>query len=329
MPDTTLPSAGLLPKYIDPTNREYTIYHDSLRTFNSGIQDRLKRLLLAATEYHEGIVYTTTGSDGRFEKGPQSKVELLVIKSGATVGANQISTVEQLIRDKSLRDTFGYFEVKDVDNEVMSYFSNNPQSVFPTIVLDASFLAGDYIVLRRCFEKLLQEFGGPLGARIKGHMKTLKFRAKKIMATGIGTFRGEDIKHYDLNGGVAFFSNSNDRDVHAASFKYGPLRFVQYSVADNVVKYFARNPNLNFLQVFPTNTVERILTLESEGLTKLSHEQVAELVDTYKFFLWLFHLSQFNFKEKQQTETSFDRQEVSERIKSLERILTNGIIPLS
>ncbi len=79
------------------------------------------------------------------------------------------------------------------------------------------------------------------------------------------------------------------------------------------------------IEILPTNLAERFFMLESANLTRLSHDEVSDAVDSYKYFLWLYHLSQFNFREKGIGVAEFDVPEVTERIASLDNILKREI----
>ncbi len=109
----------------------------------------------------------------------------------------------------------------------------------------------------------------------------------------------------------------------AESFKLGPLRYVQYSFAQSLLRNIGLERIYEWMNL-PTNTVDRLLCLEGEKLTSLSEQEISEVADSYKFFIWLFHRSQHAFIQEHQTVTYFGANEVKERIRNLEAILGTG-----
>lgn len=207
----------------------------------------------------------------------------------------------------------------------MSYFNNNPDRVFPTRTMDMRFLYGNPALLEKAYGLLCQEINGALGARIREHVKSARYNAKLAMRKGTQRFRKQDIAHFDLDEGIAFYDESPDSlGGMSLSFKVGPLRFVQYSFADWALKFACLSGDGNPFKKLPSNTVDRFLMLEAEGLTRLSHGQFRDIVDAYKYFLWLYHSSQFNFKNGS-TSTQFDKSQVRERIDALDKILEGGL----
>lgn len=322
----TIRAEELLPVYINPASRDYSTYHDSLRAFNLSLQERVAKMLAETFRYNGEVAFTTTGSDGRREKGPQSRVELLVIKSGDRMVGRAVRRVRDIITDATLRDVFGYFEVKDLEQDNLSYFENDPQRVYPSRVIDASFLSGDFKILESARHKIFEEVTGIEGNRIRNYVSTGRRQSKNTALTGKNTFRGRTVVHYDLESGIAYFGQKFEGTAASGSFKYGPLRFVQYAFIENLVRHLQEKKNPKLLHRLPTNTVERFLFLESEELLNLSRQEVSDVVDSYKYFLWLFHLSQFNFRDIGSAKTEFDKAEAKERIDSLISILNRHFL---
>lgn len=329
--ESKIRSGDILPTYINPFTRGYIINHDSVRAYNESLQERVAQLMYEEVSKHIGaysglLGFFTTGSDGRLEKGPQSKLEIMVLKEKCPSISEIIEKVKHFVEGQAQDEIFGSLEIKDLQNEVLSYYGNNPQAVFPTRIFDMRYLSGDRATIDKAYNRLFHELTGENGRRIMKHVWELKRNARKIMVSGTQSFRGDTLTNYDLDEGVAYFGPvSGANNVIKGSFKYGPLRFVQFTFAADMIRYIRSKNDSTLIGSLPTNIVEKFLRLEAESLTALSQGSVADVVDSYKYFLWLYHKSQFKFRENGSRELEFDKNEVNERIEALSKILSGHI----
>ncbi len=189
-------TSGELPKYASPFERNYISYYDAVRAFNGLLHLRISSLLTGILGQTPGIAFATTGSDGRYEKGPGSKVELLVIKRKN--GIDVVEKAQKLVTSPPFSQLFDPTEVKELETDTFSYYRNDPTRVYPTRIFDMKFLHGDTKCLAEAYEKVIEEIKAPIGRRIKEHMSAHKRRAKVLMETGEQSIHAQNVQHYNL-----------------------------------------------------------------------------------------------------------------------------------
>lgn len=172
-----------------------------------GISDRLN-LAIAAT-----------GSDGRLEKAHLSKTELLfIVNSGAERARAIISGIQSRLTEVKCScnnvvikiDTT--IEVKP-SNGILSYAFGSPDRAFPNRILDAHFLLGNPSILPLARIKLLKEWTGPEGRRIKDRVNSRVKEYQGITKTGRNNIHGNEMVHFDLDKGEFYYSNPESGPV--------------------------------------------------------------------------------------------------------------------
>lgn len=316
----------LTPQFISPHERDYRSYHDQLRQYNLSWQRRISAAMIdcLGDGARKGYAFTSTGSDGRLEKGPQSKIEVVVYEDDS--GVKDLSAVEGVINEK-FGNIFGVPEIKRIGHGSISGFGGNPGNCYPTRVLDSKFLYGNPAFLRDAFKQLTCEFEITTGKRLLDNFSEKVRRAKKVSRGGKDIFKGQEVINFDLDSGVAFYDCENTNLVFRGSFKYGPLRAVQYGLTYELMKKI-RNGEINhdFLDHMPQNICERLFFLETEGKTQLAHEELENLADNYKYFLWAYHCSQEAWRTERKNEVPFDPQLVKPKLDSILAVLDLGIL---
>lgn len=316
------------PRFIDPRERGYASYFDQLRQYNLRLQDRLVRTLPDEhpSEYADRFFIATTGSDGRLEKGPQSKVELIVY-SPLEIRQEVKDVVDEIIDDDSLRTFDPIVEYKKLCTGKLSLYKEDPNRVFPNRVLDSRFLYGNDLLLPLALRGIADEFTAEHMNRILKNAKDQERYARKIAREGKANFQGNDIVHVDLHEGIAHYDDENHFGPKRGSFKYGPLRLIQTSMTRGIARRIStRDFDLDHLDDYPTNTVDRLHFLETEDLTGLTHSEIADLADNYKWFLWVYHQGQENWRLDKQTETRFDKEDGKHRLEDTLKIIEGARI---
>ncbi len=130
-----------LPEYVNPMERNYLAYHCSIKTFNLLLQERVSKFLEDEIGFNGSYSFVTTGSDGRLEKGPQSKFELVILMRETPSAQDVVNATNQIVSEYN-RTLFGKPEIKNLDNDTLSYYFNNPKRVYPTRMLDMKHITG-------------------------------------------------------------------------------------------------------------------------------------------------------------------------------------------
>ncbi len=317
---------GKLPKFVSPLSTSYLNYGSRLQQFNSAFQRRLGDAIFAEFGNPEGSDFAvfTTGSDGRLEKGPQSKVEIVV--SGRRNYEREAKVVEKEI-EKSLGDVLDPdIEHKTLGEHYICGFNSNLETPFPTRVMDLRLLYGDESVKPEALRQLVYEIKSDEGSKIIAGMSGKRRRARSVCEKGDNNVRGKTFIHFDLERGISFYDEKKSESSRL-SFKTGPLRLVQYGIVTEILRKI-RDDSFDFelLEHLPTPTSDRMYFLETEGRTGLSHGQIESITDSYNYFLWQYHISQETFREFGQTQVHFDVKEVKDRLSDLVRLIGGGRI---
>ncbi len=166
-------------------------------------------------------------------------------------------------------------------------------------------------------------------ARIKERMKKAKCDYKNALS-GRQVWKGSPVTNFDLDKGVAYYFDDATSGANVRSFKHGPLRFVQFAIANSVISIGRAKPvseAVNLLQNMPTPTDKRLEYLADRKLLSLSPVEIADVIDIYAYFLASYHDSEEKYRSGQ-TVTHFDRVEVSERLKALSKLLEGNLVVL-
>ena len=316
-----------LPRFIQPRSRDYVSYHDHLRQYNHALQRQVSEALRdhLGDNYDANFVMATTGSDGRLEKGPQSKIEIVVIGKGdyKEKSGDALNFIENGIEGSLFHPDL---EFKTLGQLYIAGYNGDIEKAYPTRVSDARFLYGNCGVLVESYRQLYSEIVmRDVGRRILDSMVSGRRRARQICESGKGSFKKQEICHFDLENGVAFYDSEHIDLPHRGSFKFGPLRLVQYGLAVELIRKLRdKDFDLDLLENMPTNTVDRFNFFETEGRTGLTQNELSDLTDSYKFFLHQYHIAQENFRVDRQNTTSFDINDVRSRLGDIVEIANSG-----
>ena len=181
-----------------------------------------------------------------------------------------------------------------------------------------------FLEKKKAKRKICEEIGGKEGKRIIERLTKRRAEYRKVMLSGEQRFRNRSVRHYSLEEGVSYYNPAEGQ----ASFKYGPLRFVQQSLVRDILRMVRRKRGWEIIKYLPCDTKSRFMYFESESLSNLSKSEISDIVDSYMYFLWNYHVSQWIAEKSGVTETEFDRSEVRERINSLNRILSKPVLKI-
>lgn len=320
-------------RYYSPEKTSYSDHTDSIRAYNSLVQDFYRKLLWDELQgfNFSRIALATGGSDGRFEKGIPSLLEVILISSQEDLKPQARSLVRKKIGGMANRiggisrrgegsGLFSQTEIKLMDGEtLLSAYRGDSAKLFPSRVLDQSFLLGSHKVFEREQKRFITEIQGKDGQRLTQVKRDRFGVTRSITRNGRQRFKGQELCHFDAGNGLAFY-DEDDPNLVFSSVKQGHLRCVQNRLTLDFLLFCQEHSfeeGLNLLSALPTNTVERLFFLWARGYTQRPPSEIAELVDHYKFFLWFYHLCQWRYKVLGQKETPFDSNDFKARTQAL------------
>jgi len=314
--------------YVDPSVQDYREYFDHLRAYNERVKGTLYSdfTSLLGKDLNR-IALSTTGSDARSEKGPASLIEIMLLSIGKGLPVSEVSEkIRVYAANHKGLGIFDYVEVKPIDEGRISdciLAKGTPEEVTlisPNRIFDASFLIGDEEIFALAKNALVNEVRSEVGKSLYGRIKEKVRSHRKVTVSGVQSYKGQEIKHFDLDAGMATY----DPEAGLYSFKQGPLRAVQYSLVRDQMKAIRNGSSASIS--LPSNTVDKLNMLEVQNNTSLTHDQVRDLADSYKYFLWLYHRSQAAYATKGLKEIGFDSSQVRDRVKSLAELCALPIV---
>ena len=297
------------------------------------------------------------GSDGRHEKGATSPHDVMILSDGD--GFENRGELNEILSSKfmsmfvkqndlMLEDNdkryapgahrvFSDMEAKTVTgSDGMFSYKQNDKASWPSRIIDADIvMPNGKDQLRSARLLLLDEMknvdNGRLGKKIRQHEKDRLKGYSKITNSGNNTMRGDRVTHFDINTGEAIYNLSDDVDgVCANSFKHGPLRLVQTAVVLKIVDIIRSNDFTvesggDLLSEMETQTVRKIAYLHSMGVSRVSPKVMSDLIDNYRYFLWLFHISEYEYYNNGNTVTDFNTKETAERLQDTIHVVSEFI----
>lgn len=326
-------------KYVDPSTQNHRDYFDHLQAYNRGVHRRLaRRLSDGFSSRLYGSSLATTGSDARLEKGPVSMIELLLFANPDVRPEGIVGDLRHYFSDVEATLNLEGIEAKDIESgKLYELILEGPDRetpirlVSPNRVFDARFVAGNEEVFQRGKFNLGLELIGPEGKRVFGRVKDKCKEHLRVTERGTQRYKGEEVLHFDLEGGISYYDPENG--LH--SFKQGPLRAVQYALVRDSIGKIRSAEEDKFEEItsdvlaFPINTVNKLNHLEVEGISALSYDELRDLTDSYKYFLWLYHQSQKSFSERNVKMIGFDSGEVRERLSAVRQIAGKNIMKIA
>lgn len=288
---------------------KYSSYIQGMINFNRFKQDLISRELGSKLkEVDAEVAIGLTGSDARLENSVFSTAEFVLYHYEAN-----LSNLKAILNGYLSNLEDGSIKILDPEGNVLYEDNEKAENPFdpdleskvvtqpgiytttfmagfttktiisPNRVLDFRMLIGDESLVVDAKKRLIED--------IKGSKKTIKTHLKQHFNNyydctfcGEQEYYGKFIRHFDIEGGVAYCNPAKSQ----TSFKYGPLRLVQFSLVRRIVREIKANKLvLEQLSKMPCNTAERISWLEEQGFIGNS-----ELSDHYNFFLAQYHKAQ-------------------------------------
>ncbi len=276
-------------------------YNDS---FHARIAEQLQGYFPELSDQACAIAFT--GSDGRKEKSPRSLVELVVLHEGSEKQKKIEEIVNDYVRNNPEYDPT--VEIKDISQDLCIAYQGNSQIIFPTRVLDATYLVGNPYIFQEYKKSLFTELEGSKGKILLKKFESRR-RESRFELTRKNSRRsfGED--------GILYFD-----DDRVKATKYSHLRPVQYKLAADIFKSI-RNENLDEKSIrdLPRRTINRLGHLFSENRLRLGSQELSDVCEAYSMSLYWFHCAEERFVYQGESMTQVDAQELQEVSRIIER----------
>lgn len=272
------------------------------RALHFCVTDQLKRTFPSLTSEEGDFAFAVTGSDGRNEKSPQSKIELVVLYGGLQPDAffSAQAQIRDYVTQKNSYDPS--IECKNVNVDSSSLFNNEPDRAFPTRALDAICIAGNMAVYDAYKKNMLFEITDPKSRSLLDRFDNRRRESRQEID------RLDKRRSFDEQRGILYFDNEKTRAT-----KHSHLRPVQYKLAADVFKSLRAGvlPK-EYLDSFSRRTVDRLAQLYFDNRLKLSSDQVSDVSSAYSTAMYWYHLAEEAFFRDSAKEISVDSGELKE-----------------
>ena len=278
-----------------------TEYHGLVKTIAENRRQELQVLFNPLIEKFgsKGWSLILVGSDGKQERHPQSKTEVVLLFKKKDHKADEMVRELKTLTSQS-PDPIEFTEIKVLEDEQspLSFYNGQPNQCFPDRVLNASFLLGEDDIFIQSRRQVLSEMSeeSELGKKVRKELKEQLTSYKNALISG--QYRGQII--FDENN--QYYFETDDWKRARMGFKMGPLRAVQRKL-DILTLNAIKQGNLTIDDVAencPSNTCERIDFLAKKGI--LDENQVEIIIEAYLWFLREYHRAQELFKDSSRQE---------------------------
>lgn len=281
---------------------------------------RLFNILFSGeTNLKQKLAIIAVGSDGKEERHPQSKTELVVLYQNGDDKNFPIKA--NLILENINDSTLLINEIRNINdpNQILSFYSNDSNCVYPDRILNSILIWGNPEIYQKARRKVVSEIteNSPQGKRIKEALRKQLSTYRKT--TESGQYRDQTV--YD-NVNQYYFESDDPKQIRFG-FKMGPLRAVQRQLDRLTIVAFKEGKiTLNDIEKLPTNTVSRIEFLALIGLIDKNFAQ--QLIEAYLWFLREYHRIQEKFKQsdrKQVVSLPYNREEFDRHIEIIKSFI--------
>ncbi len=263
-------------------------------------QDRTYVLEGLTRSYDACIV--AVGSDGKRERHPQSKTELVFIQSEESDTLLNPGVIVSEFKRKFKKEYRSLFDtgndnlpsVLKIGTDTLSYALHDSRLVFPDRVLNSTYIIGNHNVFVNARKIVATELAltsglsGKIRKDIRNQIKNYRKTAESGLSRGVMCF-DEIMQYYDER-------NNPGRYGFKHSFLRTTQRFLDIKTQENI-----QNGKIDIDQIerLPVNTAER---LEYFGLDQ-------SLSNAYIWFLQQYHCIQEEYKSRRTlTEIPYDKE---------------------
>lgn len=258
------------------------------------------------------VAIVVVGSDGKEERHPQSKTELVILyNSDLSIIPHCLSTYCELGTLPVL-----CCEIKAVGDtaEVLSFYRNSSSNIFPDRVLNSIVIWGNQNLHLKARRQVITEMvsDDQIGKKIREEMRNQLSNYKQALLKG--RYRGLPI----FDSGKQYYFESEDPKKLQLGFKMGPLRCVQRRLDLLTIEAWKKGMiKENDLSNLPTNTYDKIDYFSS--LQVIDVPFALQLKNAYLWFLREYHRAQEIFKNSDRISVinSPYNQEVFEQYKDI------------
>ena len=240
-------------------------------------------------ELSQKLAVIIIGSDGKEERHPQSKTELVILYQNTE---DDLQKKIKLALSQLGDPTLLIEDFKNISEGTLSFYNNDPKTIYPDRILNSILVWGDVSIYTEARIKVLWEMteDSNQGKKIKEEIR--KQLSTYRQTTKTGRFRNQVV--FD-NTYQYYFESDNPKELRYG-FKIGSLRAVQRRLDLLTIEAFKKGKlTLDEIESLPTNTAERIDFFVTHGLIDKDFAQ--KLIEAYLWFLREYHKIQELFKK--------------------------------
>ncbi len=239
--------------------------------------------------FPDNVCIYVTGSDGRLEKSCLSAIELILCNNGDRSVIEMLkSELERQLSDYSACFSAN-IETKNLLEDNLILYTNNPLACYPTRVLDNFFMYGNESILEELYSKFIKD----LKSNGSGKILRERFGARKNNHRSF--LKREDERIFDIKKGILYYDGQN-RDI--SSTKCSHLRTVQYAFALDFCRLLRDcdiSDGYRLLKDLPNNIPDRIDWCTQNSMTSLTVDEANSLKDAYILSLFWYNQSEIAF----------------------------------
>lgn len=255
----------------------------------------------------------TTWSDWRlenkFHSWKKSNMELSVIEDPTIESTTNSRTSEELIEivKENISFLLDNFESKVVWKDSLTLFNNNSILVFPTRIWDSIPIWWNMEIYQNLRQLVsIEIIENP---KMTSYFSKRLWTHKRALKSWKSYFKDHTATLYDLDKKTIFYDPDNMNE----GVKYWPLRVIQYSLALALmrkIKNIWSHPD--FVDILPTNIIERLDFILDSNITKMSKNEIEDLKYIYSYFLKIYHDLLYSYSSLKSTKYNISKDDAKD-----------------
>ena len=289
-------------------------YHGLVETVNQNYHEELKEFLLGAFPELDftTLCFVVVGSDGRLERHPQSKTEIVIFTRDEF--PLSFKEIKERLRESNIHFEFNKkdeMDIKDIRKKDLLFSSvyGNPHLIYPDRIINATLIVGDKNLFKEVRTHVLTEVA--TNKRVWERLRSQFRFHRQVARTGIAQHR----EVFDRDKNVQFYDETPQN--FRVGFKTAHLRAFQRFMLVIVGKMLRNGSKPEEIALtLPSNPIKQIIWLKEHGVLSNTSEkrdfnlELEEIIEAYKWFLREYHKIQETYKrERQPIVLKFDKEE--------------------
>jgi hypothetical protein len=291
---------------------------------NDKIGETIGRKFHSYSVFADRLCLSAVGSDGRLEKGEMSPLEVVLFHRDLNqLRVNELTELANTLLDPDTYPmTDGAIESKSVQQDEINYAHGDPRRPYPSRIMDSYPLFGNAEMLQLAKARMLDEWNSPAGKKMVKTIKERRKDARRVMLSGTQKWKGQEVFHFNLNCGRAFYGNEDGLQIRSVQ---SAIELGMVMLGRELVGKGKQVMMSGILNGMPTPTIDKLRYLDDVGVVSLSSTDIEKVCDCYLSFLKIYHASEASFVDDERI-VRFDSNEAKERIELLVNLLEKPLI---